>query len=95
MLKNMFVIREIEAIPNPQPPKFPGEKGLKALEAMPGFWKGRAFTRREMARVFREIGDMEAGNRHDREANKYEAIAESGASISSRIKNDFAPHPGP
>lgn len=75
-LKNLIVIPEIPPLVKPVPPK-PNAKSMRMLEAMPGFWKGRASTRREMARTFRASGDMEAGNRHDREANKYEAIGEN------------------
>jgi len=76
---NPIVTREIAMLANPAPPKRPNANSLRMLEAMPGFWKGRAFTRREMARTAREFGDMEAENRHDREAKKYEAMAESSA----------------
>ena len=76
-LNNLTVIPEILPLVKPVPPKRPSAKSMRMLEAMPGFWKGRASTRREMARTFRASGDMEAGNRHDREANKFEAIAEN------------------
>jgi hypothetical protein len=82
---NFFVIPEIPRLVNPAPPKRPNAMSLRTLEAMPGFWKGRASTRREMAKTFRDSGDMEAGNRHDREANKYEAIAEDSVARMRRI----------
>jgi len=87
-VENIFVVSSVpSSVPvaaNPARPKPPAPKCVKLLEAMPGFWRGRAFTRREMARLFREAGDMEAGNHHDREANRYEAIAERNVAFALR-----------
>ena len=83
-VKNFFVVSSVPTPANPARPKPPAPKCVTMLEAMPGFWRGRAFTRREMAKLFRQAGDLEAGNRHDREAKKYEAIANSGAVIALR-----------
>ena len=83
-VNNIFVVSSVPTPANPARPKPPAPKCVTMLEAMPGFWRGRAFTRREMAKLFRQAGDLEAGNHHDREAKKYEAIANSGAVVALR-----------
>ncbi len=93
-VKNLFVIPPTAPIAYPDRPKPPGPKSVKLLEAMPGYWRGRAFTRREMAKLFRKAGDMEAGNRHDREANKYEALAESNVALARRVEIASLPQAG-
>ena len=89
-MKNLFVVAAMETTPNPERTCRCSPDCMKLLEAMPGFWRGRAFTRRQMFTDSCARDDVEGANRHMREASRYEAIAEGGASVAARIKHGVA-----
>lgn len=87
---NLFVLPSLPPTTNPPPSCKCSKDCVRQLESMPGFWRGKAYTRKAMGQQFADEGRMEDARRHMAVAAQYERIAEAGASVTARMKDAVA-----